>query len=451
MADGSRRRVVILGAGGRDFHNFNTVYRDDPGVEVLAFGAAQIPGIADRRYPPSLAGPLYPDGIPILDQAGLPAFCREQGVEEVVFAYSDVSHEEVMHTASAFLAVGCDFAMLGPGATMLRSARPVIAVTAVRTGCGKSPVSRHITGLLASRGVAVGVLRHPMPYGDLARQEVQRFATVGDLDAAQCTVEEREEYQPYVTAGQVVFAGVDYQRILAAAEAECDVILWDGGNNDFPFLRPDLLIVLADALRPGHETAYHPGETLLRMADHVLIMKVADAAEDDVRAIESTAAAANPGAGVIHGDLEVSLDRPDAVEGKRVLVIEDGPTITHGGRPTGAGYAGARAAGAEEIVDPRPHAVSEIAETYAHFPHIGPVLPALGYYPEQLAALAETIARVPADVVVAATPANLENLLEIDKPLVRASYAYVERDTPGLAGIVTAFCDRLDEGRGGTR
>jgi len=436
-------RVVILGAGGRDFHNFNMVYRDDPAVEVLAFGAAQIPGIAGRRYPPSLAGDRYPEGIPILGEPDVLEFCRANPVDQVVFAYSDISHMDVMHTASRFLAAGCAFTFLGPRATMLTARKPVVAVTAVRTGCGKSPVSRYVSGLFQAAGLRVGVLRHPMPYGDLARQDVQRFAVPQDLDAADCTIEEREEYQPYVDAGHVIFAGVDYARVLAAAEAEADIILWDGGNNDFPFIRPDLHIVLADALRPGHETSYHPGETLLGMAHHVLIMKVGDAPAADVEAIEAAARAANPRVGILHGDLAVTLDDPAAVKGKCVLVVEDGPTITHGGRPTGAGYVGANAAGAASIIDPRPFVGEGLGETYARYPHIGPVLPAVGYYPAQLAALEQAIARVPADVVVLATPARLEELIKINQPVVRVDYAFAEAAGPGLAGIVAAFAERV--------
>jgi predicted GTPase len=435
--------VVILGAGGRDFHNFNMVYRDDPAVEVVAFGAVQIPGIAGRRYPPSLAGEGYPEGIPILSEADLLEFCRVNPVDELVFAYSDVSHMDVMHTASHFLSVGCSCTFLGPRATMLKARKPVIAVTAVRTGCGKSPVSRYVAGLLRKAGLKVGVLRHPMPYGDLARQDVQRFARPKDLDTADCTIEEREEYQPYVDAGHVIFAGVDYARILAAAEAEADVILWDGGNNDFPFIRPDQHIVLADALRPGHETSYHPGESLLGMADQVLIMKVGGAPVEDVNAIETAARTANPRVGILHGDLAVTLDDAAAVKGKCVLVVEDGPTITHGGRPTGAGFAGATAAGAASIIDPRPFVGEELAKTFARYPHIGPVLPAVGYYAAQLSALEQAIARVPADVVVLATPARLENLIEINQPVVRASYAFADADGPGLAGVVAAFVERL--------
>jgi predicted GTPase len=435
-----RWRIVILGAGGRDFHNFNTVYRAASSIEVMAFSATQIPGIAGRRYPPDLAGPLYPDGIPIINEDDLLTFCNSHDVQEAVFSYSDIPHEMVMHTASKFLAIGCDFTFLGPAATMIVARKPVIAVTAVRTGCGKSPVSRYIAGLLRDRGLRVGVLRHPMPYGDLTRQAVQRFATLEDITAAKCTIEEREEYEPYVAANAVIYAGVDYAEILTAASAESDVILWDGGNNDFPFVRPDLHIVLADALRPGDETRYHPGETVLRMADHVLINKVAGAAPANVKAIEQAVAAVNPKANILHGDLLVTLDDSAALEGRRVLVVEDGPTITHGGMPYGAGYVAAKRAGAQEIIDPRAHAVPEIAKTYARYPHIGAVLPAVGYYPAQLSGLAETIAACRADVVVVATPIRLESLIDIRSPVVHAAYAFSERDQPGLAGIVDDFC-----------
>ena len=442
----ARRRIVILGAGGRDFHNFNTVYRAAAAVEVVAFGATQIPGIAGRRYPASLAGPLYPDGIPILDEDDLPAFCRDNGVAEAVFAYSDVPHETVMHLASRFLAAGCDFVLLGPSATMIAAQRPVIAVTAVRTGCGKSPVSRHIAARLRDRGLRVAILRHPMPYGDLARQGVQRFASFKDLDAAQCTIEEREEYEPYVAANAVIYAGVDYARILAMAEAEADIVLWDGGNNDFPFIRPDLHIVLADALRAGDETRYHPGETTLRMADVVLVNKVSGAPDGAVARIEAAVRVANPGAAILHGDLAVSVPDPAAVRGKRVLVIEDGPTITHGGMAHGAGFVAAKAAGAAEIVDPRPYAAPEIAKTYARYGHIGPVLPAVGYFPAQLDALAATIRAVPADVVLVATPIRLETLIKIDKPVVHVSYTYADVDRPGLNSVIDGFCARIGAG-----
>jgi predicted GTPase len=441
--EAERRRVVILGAGGRDFHNFNTVYRAALSIEVMAFGATQIPGIAGRRYPPSLAGSLYPDGIPIINEDDLPAFCSAHDVHEVVFAYSDVANEMVMHTASKFLAAGCDFTFLGPAATMIAAEKPVIGITAVRTGCGKSPVSRYVAGLLRERGLRVGVLRHPMPYGDLARQAVQRFASFDDLTAAECTIEEREEYEPYIAANAVIYAGVDYAEILAAASAEADIILWDGGNNDFPFIHPDLHIVLADALRPGDETRYHPGETVLRMADHVLINKVEGAAPNAVDSIEQAIVVANPRAGILHGNLEVTLDDPAALKGRRVLVVEDGPTITHGGMAYGAGFVAAKRAGAEEIIDPRSWAAPEIAKTFAHYPHIGAVLPAVGYYPTQLAGLAETIAACRADIVVVATPIRLEALIDIASPVVHASYVFSECERPGLAGVISNFCARI--------
>ncbi|MBX6376040.1 MAG: GTPase, partial [Acetobacteraceae bacterium] len=395
-----RTRVVIMGAAGRDFHDFNTVYRGDAGSEVVAFTAAQIPGIAGRRYPPELAGPLYPTGIPILEEAELPRLIREAQVREVVFAYSDVAHEEVMHRASTALAAGADFLLLGPERTMLRAPVPVIAVCAVRTGCGKSQVTRWLSARLRARGLRAGVVRHPMPYGDLARQAVQRFARPEDLDAADCTLEEHEEYEPHIALGNTVYAGVDYARVLEVAAKEQDLLLWDGGNNDFPFFRPDLLVVLADALRPGQEASHHPGETVLCMADVVVVAKANAAPEADVRRVARAVRARNPTAPVLRGASVVRLDDPAAVRGRRVLVVEDGPTLTHGGMPHGAGYAAARAAGAAEIVDPRASATPEIAAVFAAWPHLGPVLPAMGYDAAQLRGLAQTIARSTAEVVV---------------------------------------------------
>jgi predicted GTPase len=437
----TRRRVVILGAAGRDFHVFNTAYRDDASKEVVAFTAAQIPGIGGRRYPPALAGPLYPEGIPIRDETDLPRLLREAQVEEVVFAYSDVTHEHVMHCASVALAAGADFTLLGPRRTMLAARRPVIAVCAVRTGCGKSQVTRWIAARLRARGLRCAVLRHPMPYGDLAAQAVQRFASRADLEAANCTIEEREEYEPHIAAGQPVFAGVDYARILAAAEAEADILLWDGGNNDFPFLRPDLLITLADALRPGHESLFHPGEAVLRMADVVLVAKANAAPEADVARVVTAARALNPKARILSGASRVTLEDVAAVRGRRVLVVEDGPTLTHGGMATGAGYAAARAAGAAEILDPRPAAVPEIAAVFRAFPHLGPVLPAMGYDAAQRAALAATMARAGAEAIVLGTPADLSALAPPGVPVVRARYAYEDMETPGLAGVIDAFLD----------
>ena len=435
----ARRRVVILGAAGRDFHVFNTVFRDDPGHEVIAFTAAQIPNIAGRAYPPALAGRLYPAGIPIREEADLQCLLREDAVDEVVFAYSDVTHQHVMHLASVAIAGGADFALLGPKRTMLAARKPVIAVCAVRTGCGKSQVTRWIAARLRARGLRVGVMRHPMPYGDLARQAVQRFATRADLDTAGCTIEEREEYEPHIAAGQVVYAGVDYAAILALAEAESDILLWDGGNNDFPFLRPNLLITLVDPLRPGHENAYHPGEAVLRMADVVLVAKANAAPEPAILTVEATARALTPRARVLRGASRVTLDDPDAVRGRRVLVVEDGPTLTHGGMATGAGHAAALAGGAAQIVDPRRSAAPAIAAVFAAYPHLGRVLPAMGYDAAQIAALAETIARSDAEVVVAGTPADIGGLAGVGKPVVRARYAYEDVAGEGLGATLDAF------------
>lgn len=425
-----RRRIVISGAAGRDFHNFNVCCRDNAALEVIAFTAAQIPGIDARRYPAALAGPLYPDGVPILPEADLERICREQRVDAVVFAYSDVAHEHVMHLAARAAAAGCDFELWGPDRTMLPPAEPVISVTAVRTGCGKSQVSRFLAEKLAAAGVRAAAIRHPMPYGDLSRQAVQRFGAYGDFDTHACTIEEREEYEPYIEAGLAIFAGADYARILEAAEAEADVILWDGGNNDFPFIRPTLSIVLVDALRPGHETRYWPGEVNLRMADIVVVAKTAAADPEAIQAVTDTVRAINPQAKVVLGESPVLLDEPDAVKSKRVLVVEDGPTITHGGMATGAGHAAAVAGGAAEILDPRGFAVPEMAAVYAQYPHIGPVLPAVGYSPAQQQALADTIRASGADVVVAGTPIDLAKRLEAVQlrgvKVVRARYRYAD-------------------------
>lgn len=441
------RRIGILGAGGRDFHNFNRVYRHDPAVRVVAFGATQIPGIENRLYPPELSGPLYPEGIPIVAAERLVELCREGALDQVVFAYSDVSHGDVMHTASRVLAAGSDFLCLGPRATMLDSRRPVIAVTAVRTGCGKSPASRAILKALQQTGLRVAVLRHPMPYGDLARQSVQRFTSLEDLDASNCSLEEREEFEPYLETGGVVFAGVDYAAILSLAEEEAEIILWDGGNNDFPFIRPDLHVVLADALRPGDETGFHPGETCLRLADHVVIMKVAEARDTDILALEAAIRATNPDAGILHADLVIRQDFPESLAGRRVLVIEDGPTVTHGGMASGAGLLAARRAGAAEVIDPRPHAAAALADLWSRYPHLGPVLPAMGYGPLQLSALEETIRNAAPDVVVSATPVDLERLIAVGVPMVRIRYDYQDRDRPGLLEIVTGFARRLSPAR----
>lgn len=428
-----------MGAAGRDFHNFNVVYRDDSLIEVVAFTAAQIPEIAGRIYPPSLAGPRYPDGIPIVDESELAELCREQDVDQVVFAYSDIDYTEVMHKASIVQAAGADFVLLGPKRTMLPAKVPVIAVTAVRTGCGKSQTARWLSRILKDHGLRVAAIRHPMPYGDLERQVVQRLATQADLDDAACTIEEREEYEPHIAIGNIVYAGVDYAAIVALAESEADIIVWDGGNNDFSFIRPDLNIVLVDPLRPGDETSHHPGEAVLRMADIVLVAKVNSASDADIQAVTDSARKINPGAKVVRGASPVSLDDPEAVRGKRALVIEDGPTVTHGGMAYGAGYVAATEAQAAMIVDPRLTATEEIARVFAQYPHIGAVLPALGYYPSQLRALKETINASDADVVVDASPCDITALIDIEKPVVQVAYEFAEVGEPKLSDLVEAF------------
>jgi predicted GTPase len=434
-----RRRVVIVGAAGRDFHNFNVVYRDDPDFEVLAFTAAQIPGIAGRRLPPVLAGPLYPHGIPIVEEASLERLCAGGRVHDVVFAYSDVDHAAVMHVGSRALAAGADFVLLGPRRTMLRARKPVIAVSAARTGCGKSQTTRHVAERLRRRGADVVVVRHPMPYGDLAEQAVQRFAGRADLDRARCTNEEREEYEAHVEAGTVVYAGVDYAAILRRAEAEADVIVWDGGNNDFPFYVPDLHLALVDALRPAQVDTHHPGETVVRMADVVVVNKVDAAGPEAAAAARARVVALNPRARIVEAASPVTLDHPGIVRGRRALVVEDGPTITHGGMAWGAGYRAALDAGAAHVVDPRASAVGGIVDVYARYPHIGPVLPAVGYDEEQLRALEATIRGADCDVVVSATPIDLAARIDAGKPMVRARYAYADAGEPTLGELVDAF------------
>ena len=433
------QRVVIVGAAGRDFHNFNVAYRNDPNVEVVAFTAAQIPGIADRRYPAALAGPRYPEGIPIFAEADLERVIGEQRADTVVFAYSDVTHEDVMHVASRALAMGADVELLGPERTMLTSRRPVIAISAARTGAGKSQTARWVNRRLRERGQRTAVIRHPMPYGDLEAQRVQRFASLADLTAADCTAEEREEYEPHIAAGSVVFAGVDYAAILDAAEREADVIVWDGGNNDFPFLRPTLHVALIDALRPGHAARYHPGEAVVRMADVVVITKTDAATPEQVVATEEEARRLNPRATIVRAASPVTLDDPEAVRGRRVLAVDDGPTLTHGGMAYGAGTVAAQAAGASEMIDPRPFATRSIAEAFRRYPHLGAVLPALGYDEEQLAELRATIEAAPPDViVVAGTPIDLAALLHLDRPVIRARYEYADAGEPTLGAIIDA-------------
>ncbi len=436
------RRVVILGAGGRDFHDFAVVFRDDPDVEVVAFTAAQIPGIDDRTYPASLAGPRYPAGIPIRPEAELEALVRAHGVDEVVLAYSDLSHVEVMHLASRAMSAGASFRLLAPAATMLTATVPVVAVCATRTGSGKSQTSRAVGRLLVDAGLRVALVRHPMPYGDLESMRVQRFATLADIDAAHPTIEEREEYEEPVRQGMVMFAGVDYAEILHRAQAEADVIVWDGGNNDTPFFRPDLWITVADPLRAGHELTYHPGELNLRCAQVIVVNKVDSATLDEVAEVVANAHRANPGAVVVKAASPVSLDDGPSLVGARVLVVEDGPTLTHGGMGYGAGTVAARQAGVTELVDPRPYATGSITDTYARYPHIGPVLPAMGYGEQQLADLRATIARCPCDVVVAGTPIDLRHVLGIEVPVRQVRYELREIGRPTLADVLEEWIAR---------
>ena len=439
----TRKRVLILGAGGRDFHDFNVVFRDDPDVEVVAITAAQIPNIDQRRYPPALSGPLYPNGIPIRPQEEFEQLVTELAVDEAVVSYSDLAHLDVMHLVSRALATGVDVRFLGPANTMLTSDTPVIAVVASRTGVGKSQTSRHIGRLLTEAGLRVALVRHPMPYGDLEPMRVQRFATLAEIDAANPTIEEREEYEEPVRHGLVIYAGVDYAEILERAGAEADVIVWDGGNNDLSFFRPDLTICLADALRPGHELAYHPGEVNLRMADIVVINKVDSAGPTEIAEIRCNVASVAPGAVVVEAASPVTLEPGPDLTGARVLVVEDGPTVTHGGMPFGAGVVAARAAGAFALVDPRAWAVGQIAETFERYPDIGALLPAMGYGEQQLADLEATIKAIDCDVVVTGTPIDLGHIIDPGHPVRHARYEYADAGAPTLADALRPFIDTV--------
>ncbi|HZQ88373.1 MAG TPA: cyclic 2,3-diphosphoglycerate synthase [Gaiellaceae bacterium] len=442
------RNIVIMGAGGRDFHDFNVLFRNDPETQVVAFTAAQIPGIAERVYPASLAGPRYPQGIPIRPEEELLELVRERDVDEVILAYSDLKHETVMHKASIALAAGADFRLLGPHSTMLRAAKPVVAVCAVRTGCGKSQTSRRIGRVLLDAGLRVALVRHPMPYGDLEAMRVQRFATLEDIDSSHPTVEEREEYEEPVRLGMVMYAGVDYEAILRQAEDEADVIVWDGGNNDFPFYRPDLLVVVADPLRPGHELLYHPGETNLRMADVVVLNKVDSAAADDVEAVVENVQAVNPLATVVFANSPPVLDPGPDLAGRTVLVVDDGPTLTHGEMPFGAGLVAARRAGAGRIADPRPYAVGSLREVFAKWPQLTNVLPAMGYSAEQLRELEETINAVDCDVVVTGTPIDLGRLIDSRHPLRHVRYELEELGSPTIADVLAPIAAQAAQGVG---
>lgn len=429
-------RTLIMGAAGRDFHNFNTYYRDNPAYEVAAFTATQIPNIEGRKYPPELAGANYPQGIPIYPESELDRLINDLEIEQVVFAYSDVPHEYVMHRASQVLATGADFQLLGPGKTQLKSSKPVVAVCAVRTGSGKSQTTRRVSMLLRDMGYKVAAIRHPMPYGDLVAQSVQRFAEYDDLDKHDCTIEEREEYEPHIDNGIVVYAGVDYAQILRQAEEEVDVILWDGGNNDLPFYTPDLQIVVADPHRPGHELTYHPGETNARLADVFVINKVDTASAEDVMAVRQNLHQLNPTAIMIEAASPLYVDDPSAIRDKRVLVVEDGPTLTHGEMAYGAGWVAAKRFGAAEIVDPRPFAVGSILETYRKYPTTGEILPAMGYGDEMMRELEQTINNADVEMVVIGTPINLAGLLKINKPSQRVRYELQEIGQPTLADIL---------------
>ena len=431
-----RDKVVIMGAAGRDFHNFNVYFRDNSAYEVVAFTATQIPNIDGRRYPAVLAGSLYPKGIPIFPESDLTKLIKENQIDQVIFAYSDISHETAMHRASTVMAAGADFRFLGPNATMIKSIKPVVAVCAVRTGSGKSQTTRTVATALRAMGKRVVAIRHPMPYGDLTKQVVQRFATLEDLDTYETTIEEREEYEPHIVNGTIIYAGVDYEKILRQAETEADIILWDGGNNDFSFYRPDLNIVIVDPHRAGHEMTYHPGETNLRMADVILINKVDTANAEDINRVRANIRMANPNAIVVEAASPIFVEDPNAIRGKRVLVVEDGPTLTHGEMAFGAGVVAANRFGAAEIIDPRPYAVGTIKETYAKYPTTGRVLPAMGYGDKQVKELEATINAAPVDLVLIATPIDLRRIIHIKHATQRVRYELQEIGQPTLAEIL---------------
>ncbi len=441
------RKVIVMGAAGRDFHNFNVYFRDNPLYRVEAFTAFQIPGIAGRRYPEELAGPNYPGGIPIYDESRLPELIRRLAIDEVVFSYSDVSHLDVMHRASLVNALGADFRLMGTHSTMLESQKPVISVCAVRTGCGKSQTSRRITNLLSKKGKSVVVVRHPMPYGDLNAQRCQRYEKIEDLDRYHCTIEEREEYEAHIQQGHVLYAGVDYGEILRRAEQEADVILWDGGNNDLPFYRTDLHVVLVDAHRPGHEIRYYPGEANLRMAQVVMISKIGTAKPEWIEEVTANVKAVNPEAMLIRADSVVSVPDEAAIKGKRVLVVEDGPTLTHGEMTYGAAHVAAQLFGAAEIVDPRPYAVGSMKQTFGKYQHLRDVLPAMGYGDGQIQDLKATIEAVPCDLVLVGTPLDLARLIRTNRPMMRVRYSLDEATGAVLDGILDKFIRSAGEGR----
>ena len=440
-----KKNVIIIGAAGRDFHNFNTYYRGNEDYNVVAFTAAQIPDIDGRKYPAALAGELYPDGIPIYDEAELTNLIRDLKVDDCVFSYSDVPYSRVMGMSAVVNAAGANFVLLGPGDTMVKSSKPVIAVGAVRTGCGKSQTSRKVIEYLMEKGLKVVAIRHPMPYGDLAAQKVQRFATIEDLAKHKCTIEEMEEYEPHVVRGNVIYAGVDYEAILRAAENDpdgCDVILWDGGNNDFPFYKPDLNMTVVDPHRPGHELSYYPGEVTLRMADVAIINKMDSAAPEAIQTVRENIAKVAPNAIVVDGASPIKVDDPSVIKGKKVLVVEDGPTLTHGEMKLGAGTIAAQKFGAAEFVDPRPYVVGKLAETFEIYPNIGTLLPAMGYSDQQLKDLETSINNTECDSVVIGTPIDLNRIVKINKPNTRVYYDLQEIGFPNLEGILNDFVDK---------
>ncbi|MCL2690880.1 MAG: cyclic 2,3-diphosphoglycerate synthase [Candidatus Bathyarchaeota archaeon] len=442
----AQRKVIIIGAAGRDFHNFNTFFRDNSDYNVVAFTAAQIPDIAGRKYPAELAGSLYPEGIPIYAQEDLQRLIKELDVDECVFAYSDVPYATVMSLGAQVNAAGADFSLFGHKNTMIKSTKPVIAVGAVRTGCGKSQTSRRIAEILMAHGLKVIAVRHPMPYGDLVAQKVLRFATIDDLKKNQCTIEEMEEFEPHIARGNIIYAGVDYGAILKAIENDpegCDVILWDGGNNDFPFYRPDLMITVVDPLRPGHELSYYPGEVTLRIADAVVINKIDSADLDSILTVRKNIERVNPKATVVDAASTITVDKPEVIKGKKVLVIEDGPTLTHGEMKIGAGIVAAQRFGAAEIIDPRPYVVGRIAETYRIYPNIGKLLPAMGYGEQQMKDLAATIEKTECDSVIIATPIDLGRIIQINKPNTRVQYSLQEIGNPNLEDILENFIKKI--------
>jgi len=442
----AQRKVIIIGAAGRDFHNFNTFFRDNSDYNVVAFTAAQIPDIAGRKYPAELAGSLYPEGIPIYAQEDLQRLIKELDVDECVFAYSDVPYATVMSLGAQVNAAGADFSLFGHKNTMIKSTKPVIAVGAVRTGCGKSQTSRRIVEILMAHGLKVIAVRHPMPYGDLVAQKVLRFATIDDLKKNQCTIEEMEEFEPHIARGNIIYAGVDYGAILKAIENDpegCDVILWDGGNNDFPFYRPDLMITVVDPLRPGHELSYYPGEVTLRIADAVVINKIDSADLDSILTVRKNIERVNPKATVVDAASTITVDKPEVIKGKKVLVIEDGPTLTHGEMKIGAGIVAAQRFGAAEIIDPRPYVVGRIAETYRIYPNIGKLLPAMGYGEQQMKDLAATIEKTECDSVIIATPIDLGRIIQINKPNTRVQYSLQEIGNPNLEDILENFIKKI--------